>query len=94
METQTLNASIETLEGELVIEDVRVTISEWTEHDGEGLDRWEGTFSVPTAGPAPTVGDNYLLRLEDGRAGEMLLSRSSVGGGTTRYRYTAAGPLE
>jgi hypothetical protein len=58
-----------------------------------GLRSWRGSFVQPQGSYVP-VGGPYLLKTGDGRSGQILVTRTSVGSHqATRVEFTGTGPF-
>jgi hypothetical protein len=58
-----------------------------------GGSEWRGEFRLPQGQSAP-AGGGYRLVLDDGRSGDIIISRSSIGGHqATAVNFEGSGPL-
>lgn len=93
MKAERVRGSVETLNGETVVEDHHVRLMSWTERGGEGLHNWGESLDVDP-GVFLDPGEHYILSLRDGRQGEMGVSNvtreTDQAGWSSRLRVTSS----
>ena len=76
---------------EILLEDISLWLEETVDHRS-GLKGWYGSFSL-ASGQVLQLGAQYLLILEDGRSGQILLKRQQIGSGGSKVEFQGTGPL-
>lgn len=78
-------------DGQIVIEDIRAYFE--MRHERGGLKSWDGGLVIPPG--APIEPDEYTLVLEDGRRGDIIVTRINHRGGQAApdVSFQGSGPL-
>jgi hypothetical protein len=62
--------------------------------DSKGWSEWGGSFRRPKYGSIDIGGEGYVLELDDGRRGKIIVTRKQLTPGGERVEFRGAGTLE